>query len=68
MVILGGILHQRLQETVEPRKSEKSTEHLHMLLKYASMTNSKGRKQQTLKENLLYLIFETIHNLKVNNT
>lgn len=23
MVILGGILHQRLQETVEPRKSEK---------------------------------------------
>lgn len=36
-----------------------------MLLKFARATNSKGRKQQTLKENLLYLIFETIHNLKV---
>lgn len=39
-----------------------------MLLKFARVANSRDRKQQILKENLLYLIFATIHNLRVNNT
>lgn len=37
-----------------------------MLLKFARVTSSKGRKQQILKESLSYVIFETIHYLKVN--